>query len=287
MTQEMMPPQDELAIDAVEAARCGDIAPSRATADVTETAPVPYPRLRQALRYVAIARPHHYAKNVLVLVGVALACLLHPDVVTNPSLLLVGWGLAATCLIASSNYVLNEILDASSDRFHVSKSDRPIAAGYISPAVAYGEWFILGAIGLALAAWVGSSFFAVAAAFQFMAILYNVPPVRLKDVPYLDVLSEAVNSPLRLLLGWLIVLPSELPSPSLIFVFWMAGGFEMARKRLRECRFFQDRTAAAGYRKSFAHYDEHRLITSMAVYASLMIIFGFLEAAKLLPFFAL
>jgi decaprenyl-phosphate phosphoribosyltransferase len=283
----MMPPQDDgFQVDATVAAGCHDDSSNAPESRATEAASLPDPRLRQALRYVAIARPHHYAKNILVLVGVALAYFHQPDALTNPRLLLVGWGLLATCLIASSNYVLNEILDASSDRFHRHKSDRPIAAGYISPAVAYGEWLILGVIGQSIAAWIGSSFFAVAIAFQLMAILYNVPPVRLKDLPYLDVLSEAVNSPLRLLLGWLIVLPSELPSLWLILVFWMAGAFEMARKRLKEYRFFQDRTAAAGYRRSFAHYDERHLKSSMAVYASVMAVFGLLESAKLWPLLA-
>ena len=34
-----------------------------------------------------------------------------------------------------------------------------------------------------------------------MACVYNVPPVRSKDQPYVDVLSEAINNPLRLLAG--------------------------------------------------------------------------------------
>ena len=35
-----------------------------------------------------------------------------------------------------------------------------------------------------------------------MGCIYNIPPVRSKDLPYLDVLSEAVNNPLRMLAGW-------------------------------------------------------------------------------------
>ena len=32
-----------------------------------------------------------------------------------------------------------------------------------------------------------------------MGCVYNIPPVRSKDLPYLDVLSEAINNPIRML----------------------------------------------------------------------------------------
>ena len=38
-----------------------------------------------------------------------------------------------------------------------------------------------------------------------MGILYNVKPVRTKDIPVLDVLSESVNNAIRLLTGWFAV----------------------------------------------------------------------------------
>ena len=38
-----------------------------------------------------------------------------------------------------------------------------------------------------------------------MGCVYNIPPVRSKDLPYVDVLSEAINNPIRMLAGWFIV----------------------------------------------------------------------------------
>ena len=40
-------------------------------------------------------------------------------------------GLFATCLVASSIYVINEVLDAPSDRFHPIKHTRPVPSGSI------------------------------------------------------------------------------------------------------------------------------------------------------------
>ena len=36
-----------------------------------------------------------------------------------------------------------------------------------------------------------------------MGIIYNVKPIRSKDIVFIDVLSESVNNPLRFLLGGL------------------------------------------------------------------------------------
>ncbi len=235
-----------------------------------------------------MARPHHYPKNLLVIAGSLAACFHHPETFTARLLILLGAGIVSTCLIASSNYVLNEILDAGSDRFHPLKDRRPLVAGDIPPANACWMWIALAVIGLAIAAWIGPSFFAVAAVFQLMAMVYNVPPIRLKDIPYIDVLCEAINSPLRLLLGWVLVLPSEPPRLELVLAFWAAGGWAMAGKRLNELRVFNDRSDAAAYRKSFAHYDESILLKSMFVYGASTAIFCLLFYARrffpVLPF---
>lgn len=232
--------------------------------------------------WIAIARPSHHAKHVLILVGVALACWRQPQTPTLDFMGRIIAGLFAACLISSSNYVLNEILDAATDRHHPLKRNRPLVLGQIRPVDACVLWFALGTVGLTAAAWIGASFFAVAMTFQVMALAYNVPPVRLKELPYIDVLCEAINSPLRLLLGWTMVLASELPGLELILAFWMAGSFEMARKRLKEVQFFRNQTVAAAYRKSFLHYDATRLRASMSVYAASTVIFSLIAGRNLL-----
>ena len=53
----------------------------------------------------------------------------------------------------------------------------------------------------------------------FMGLIYNVPPIRSKERPYLDVLSESINNPIRLLLGWFVVTERELPPASLVVIY--------------------------------------------------------------------
>ena len=106
-----------------------------------------------------------------------------------------------------------------------------------------------------------------------MGLLYNVPPIRLKEWPYLDVLSESINNPLRLLLGWFVVSPLEVPPLSLMIFYWMIGAFFMASKRFAEYRSIAEKSAAGNYRKSFRYYDEHKLLVSMFFYATAAALF--------------
>src|SRR6185503_8621706 len=155
--------------------------------------------------HIAIARIDYWFKNVFVLPGIVIALSTVPRVdartVTKRAII----GLIAICLIASSNYTLNEILDANTDRFHPVKHSRPIASGRVSKGAAYVQWLMLFAVGMAIALRVSRPFAFSLLALWTMACVYNVPPVRAKDQPYVDVLSEAINNPLRLVAGWFMV----------------------------------------------------------------------------------
>jgi len=217
--------------------------------------------------YVEIARPDHWFKNVFMLIGVVLAmfCQESFSLWDNLGKLIVGF--VATCIVASSNYVINELLDAPLDLYHPVKRNRPIPSGRVRLPLAYAEWLGLGALGLALAATVNVPFLLSAAALWVMGLVYNVPPVRTKQVPYLDVLSESVNNPLRLLLGWFAVTSSAVPPVSLVLSYFLIGAFFMASKRFAEYRSIGDKSVAAAYRSSFSFYDENRLLVSMFTYA--------------------
>jgi 4-hydroxybenzoate polyprenyltransferase len=224
--------------------------------------------------YLQIARADHWVKNAFMLLGVLLAGFYRPAVMTWSSVWPFTLAVAATCLVASSNYVLNELLDGSRDRSHPEKRHRPVPAGLIDPAIGYLEWLALAAAGFTLAAMVGQMFFISAAALWVMGLAYNVPPVRLKEWPYLDVLSESVNNPIRLALGWFALVPDRFPPLSLALSYWMVGAFFMALKRLAELRHVRDREALARYRESFRHYTEERLLVSILFYASACALFG-------------
>jgi decaprenyl-phosphate phosphoribosyltransferase len=218
--------------------------------------------------YVDIARPDHWFKNVFMLGGVLLAYFYH-----FTSLSGIEWGtltsaFVATCLAASSNYVINELLDAPFDRGHPVKHLRPCPSGKIRPAYAYVEWLLLGCAALAIAYCINLPFLFATASLLAMGCIYNIPPVRSKDLPYIDVLSESVNNPIRLALGWFAVAPQAIPPISLVMAYWLIGAFFMAVKRFAEYRSIGDAQIAGAYRRSFLHYDEDRLLISLFFYSS-------------------
>jgi 4-hydroxybenzoate polyprenyltransferase len=217
--------------------------------------------------YVQMARIDHWFKNAFMLLGVIVALFVEPSLMRVDVVPILLLAFVATCIVASSNYVLNEMLDAPYDRKHPVKKHRPAAAEQVRRRYAIAEWLGLGALGLGLSLLVNRWFALAALALWAMGVLYNVKPVRTKEIPYLDVLSESVNNPIRLFLGWFPLIPDRVPPLSLVFSYWMVGAFFMALKRFAEYRSIGDRATAIRYRRSFKHYDEERLLLSVFFYA--------------------
>ena len=233
--------------------------------------------------YLQIARPDHWVKNVFVLPGVVLALYADPDLHLFSILPQLALAVFATCLAASSNYVLNEILDAPSDRHHPDKRTRPVASGEVDLRLAYGEWLLLGLGSIGVGSLVGVAFVWSLLSLLVMGLLYNVPPFRLKDLPFVDVLSESVNNPIRLVLGWYATGTGDLIMASALLSYWMLGAFLMAVKRYAEYQHIDAPEVARRYRKSFSYYNPFRLLTSIIYYATAFGLFAgfFLARYKL------
>lgn len=223
--------------------------------------------------YLEIARIDHWFKNIFMLFGVLFAFFHNPmalNLALLPNLLIA---ILSVCLVASSNYVLNEIKDARYDSVHPKKKYRPIPSGRVRVSVAYIEWILFLSAGIVLAMAVNVPFLLVTFIFLLMGIFYNIQPFRLKDLPYIDVLAESLNNPIRLLLGWFVVVQNQLPSISLLLTYWFIGSFFMAIKRYAEYQSINNPEIAGSYRKSFHYYDEKRLLISMFFYISLASLF--------------
>jgi hypothetical protein len=107
-----------------------------------------------------------------------------------------------------------------------------------------------------------------------LGVTYNVPPIRTKEWPYIDVVSESANNAVRLLLGWFALVTTAVPPVSLALSYWMLGAFFMATKRFAEYRHIGNAAIAGGYRKSFRYYTEERLLVSMFFYATTCALFA-------------
>jgi decaprenyl-phosphate phosphoribosyltransferase len=230
--------------------------------------------LRQRLAaHLRITRLDHCIKQAFILPGILLAMAIAGRRMDLELAIHICVGMIAATLISSSNYVINEMLDAPFDRLHPTKKNRPAACGLIHFGWGYAQWILMMVAGLALAATISVEFLLSAAALWVMGCVYNIAPVRSKDLPYIDVLSESINNPLRFCLGWYMATATLLPPLSLLLSYWMLGAYFMALKRFSEYRQIDNFVIAASYRKSFRYYTQESLLNSVAFYAAAAMLF--------------
>ncbi len=147
---------------------------------------------------VKTMRPRQWTKNIFIFAALVFDNkLFHLDDFLRT---LAGFGLF--CLISSSIYIFNDLMDINADRMHPVKRNRPIASGQLPILVA-----ILAGIFLALLALSGSYFLSrqflfVIAAYLFIMLAYSK---WLKRIPILDVMVLASGFVLRVHAGTTII----------------------------------------------------------------------------------
>jgi len=226
--------------------------------------------------YIKIARPDHWIKHILIVPGIVLAWILIGVENLADTSLRIGLGLVAACLIASANYVINEWLDLDYDKHHPLKSQRPAVMKSMSAALIYAEYTALVSTALLIGFFVGQIFLTVLIAFVLSGLLYNVSPLRTKERAYVDVLTESINNPIRLALGWTMI-SASVPIPvSIVIAYWMGGAFLMTVKRLAEFRHAVETGTSARlvlYRRTFRVYSEQSLVSLSVFYAAMSAFF--------------
>ncbi|MCX8097536.1 MAG: UbiA family prenyltransferase [Casimicrobiaceae bacterium] len=114
-------------------------------------------------------RPRQWAKNLLVFLA-PLAAFALGDPAIWPPLLLTAVAFSA---LASAVYLVNDVADLAADRTHPRKRQRPIAAGFISPARALTVAFILAGIGLAVLGQIAVGLLALGLGYLVSCFFYN------------------------------------------------------------------------------------------------------------------
>ncbi len=225
--------------------------------------------------YFESLRLERWPRSLAIIPGFVAAIVLKPEVlnkfpVIDLSALLVT-GFFLTLLISTSNYIINEIADAPYDAHHPAKKDRPLVKKIISIKVLLILWAILVLFAFSIAFIFFNLHFLVSLAGLLIAgMLYNIPPVRVKDIPFLDSTLESANNPIRFLSGWFI-LTNSFPPLSLLISWWAFGNFLMVGKRVAEKKFLSPEESA-GYRLSLKRYSEKSLVFFMILNSVIFII---------------
>jgi len=119
--------------------------------------------------YIKAVRPHQWLKNTLIFLP-----MLAGHQINGSSLSASFLAFIAFSLIASSVYILNDLLDLNADRAHPRKRTRPFASGSIP--IASGSWVAAGLLGIGaiIAAFLGPAFFAVMVGYYVLTTAYSL-----------------------------------------------------------------------------------------------------------------
>ena len=203
--------------------------------------------LRKTLRRTV--RAHQWAKNVLVFLPLLLAHNLGPA-----KLLAALLAFFSFSLTASSTYILNDLLDLSSDRAHPTKRRRPLAAGDMPVLAAMALGLALFAGGIALALLLPASFLGWLLTYCVVTLAYSL---YCKRVVIVDVIILSALYALRILAG--------AAATGVAVSDWMAGFaifffFSLALvKRFSELENLRARGATQGSGRGYMVHDMEQL----------------------------
>lgn len=141
-----------------------------------------------------LMRPSQWIKNLFVLVGIFFS-----NKWNNPVMLIRAVeAVLAFCLVSSSVYIMNDLFDIESDRFHPTKCHRPLAAGLVSPSVAKLLFVVCFSAGLVLGSTVSLITIGLLVIYFIQNMIYSK---FLKHVVIIDVFSIALGFMLRIFTG--------------------------------------------------------------------------------------
>ena len=153
------------------------------------------------------------------------------------------------CLLSSTSYVLNDIIDYPYDRKHPIKKFRPIAAGKISIPEATFIVFILTLISLIAALFFSLPFFFLSLLFILLHFFYSL---YLKKQPVIDIFAISISFMIRTLAGE-VATGYHIPI-WLIYTIFFGSLFMASVKRHAEMV-----VHGAETRSSLGYYKEHLL----------------------------
>ncbi|MDP7556198.1 MAG: UbiA family prenyltransferase, partial [Nitrospinota bacterium] len=147
------------------------------------------------LSYVTALRPYQWVKNLLLFFPAVVSV----QIFSTDMFKTLCISFIAFCLVASSGYLFNDLLDLEADRNHPDKKTRPLAAGQIS--VLYSKILIpvLLIIAFLIAfLFVNIKFFLILSVYFLLTAIYSL---FLKRKMIVDILTLAILYTARIIAG--------------------------------------------------------------------------------------
>lgn len=210
--------------------------------------------IRQFRDLAYLCRPHQWVKNFFVLAPLLFSnSILKSDLVVNA---LVAF--ACFCLISSTIYILNDLIDREADRQHPRKKNRPLASGRVQPTTAIVMGILLLVIALC------SAVFLLPRSFLLFVVVYWISSLLycfwLKRLVIVDVLMIAIGFVLRVL-GGCAAIDVNASSWVIVCAFFLALVLGFGKRRTE----IANLGTQSEYRSTLAHYDIPKLDMLLAI----------------------
>jgi len=203
--------------------------------------------LRKIKPIIEELRPIQWIKNLAIFAALILNGQLFNKELFNKSF----FAFIAFCLLSSSSYIINDIIDVNKDRLHPAKKNRPIARGDIPEHLAAFIALILLFSGLAIALFTGYGFFILSLVFILLQYAYSL---FLKKKAIIDIVGIALFFILRAYAGE-IVTGYHLPIWIMLTVIFLSLFIASGKRRSELINSgIKTRSSLAGYGKTLLNF---------------------------------
>lgn len=207
---------------------------------------------------VKMLRPKHWIKNVFVFAPVIFSLNFTKAIYLQKSLIVF----ISFCLVASSVYIINDLIDKKEDQKHPIKKYRPIASGNINFYLAVFVSFFLFLSSIILSCFIAKVLLVIVLLYFSLNILYSF---FLKDIVIIDVFFIAIGFLFRLYAGGFalnIPVSHWVVLTTFFLSLFLGFGKRRAEYMVEENMSKQTRKTMNQYNKSILDYF---LITSMTL----------------------
>ena len=213
------------------------------------------------LEYIRLIRIHQWYKNLVIF----LALFFIGELFKTAPLEKIFFGFIALCLISSTNYIINDMIDVKKDRLHPEKRNRPLAKKSITiiEAVIIAVIFFISS--LSLGYYLGVPFFLVIIFIFISTLAYSLG---LKNEPVLDIIMIATNFVVRAVSGALIL--KVMVSPWLVLCPFFLALFLAVGKRDSEIRVLKNK--ASSHKEVLKYYTPELISALMIISTTCLII---------------
>lgn len=195
-----------------------------------------------------LIRPTHWVKNGFIFLPIIFA----GEIFSYKYLVQSISGFISMSFVASSVYIINDIIDIKYDRAHPEKCNKPIASGEISITLSAIIAFILLALSFSIIHFLNIPIISLVTFYFILNILYSL---KLKDIPIVDVFMIATGFLIRLFVG--IFISSLDPSNWMILTFFFLALFLGFGKRRAEVSEYGEKSSM--FREVNVKYSLHFL----------------------------